>query len=436
MRECYTLSFLLATIILADGCVTGRARAGYYTTIDTPTEVSPNQDYERVFTDVLANLKTISLDKADRESAIRQRYLLIDAMGSQGALELKTLEQQLNYSAVLIRRGKPKQALDFLLPFYPKHQTNFVLLAHLASAQFLAAAQAMDDALVKDNPAARSELLSKAQEYQKGALDSWPSRWDQLDEEQRKFMGALRWEPKDFDRNRLYETYLLRLMRHRFREVRLPKSGPSRPETLDPIFVFGPENTPVRFVNEQGAFEVGRIAAKEMEKLPGNAVAIVEQLLIWMPGDDRLFWLLGEVLNASAMNVKEEDKREEMRLKNEMIKNAQRVFTYLKQKNTLINTTTDPIFGTRKKSGPQQELHGWKLIQEHDDALSKYVANMPDPNLVVPPDVTPPAVVTEKSDWTRPVIVSFVTGFAVGLAALWQFQEMRRRRQARREPGA
>src|SRR4029077_21067562 len=46
------------------------------------------------------------------------------------------------------------------------------------------------------------------------------------------------------------------------------------------------------------------LAAKEREKLPKGAVAIVQQLLIWIPGaapgmeDTRLYWLRGELYNA------------------------------------------------------------------------------------------------------------------------------------------
>jgi len=37
----------------------------------------------------------------------------------------------------------------------------------------------------------------------------------------------------------------------------------------------------------------------EKAKLPADAIAIVQQLLIWLPDDARLLWLLGELYNAS-----------------------------------------------------------------------------------------------------------------------------------------
>ena len=40
------------------------------------------------------------------------------------------------------------------------------------------------------------------------------------------------------------------------------------------------------------------MADAERKKLPENAVAIVEQLALWLPGDARLLWQLGELANS------------------------------------------------------------------------------------------------------------------------------------------
>jgi tetratricopeptide (TPR) repeat protein len=55
---------------------------------------------------------------------------------------------------------------------------------------------------------------------------------------------------------------------------------------------------PVRFVNEAGEYEPGALAAAEKAKLPPDAIAIVQQLLLWFPTDARLYWLLGELYAA------------------------------------------------------------------------------------------------------------------------------------------
>jgi thioredoxin-like negative regulator of GroEL len=53
-----------------------------------------------------------------------------------------------------------------------------------------------------------------------------------------------------------------------------------------------------RFVGEKGVYTPGTIADAERAKLPGDAVAVVQQLALWLPGDGRLLWQLGELANA------------------------------------------------------------------------------------------------------------------------------------------
>lgn len=55
---------------------------------------------------------------------------------------------------------------------------------------------------------------------------------------------------------------------------------------------------PLRFVNDKGEYEPGRLADSERAKLPADALAIVQQMLFWYPSDTRLFWLLGELYAA------------------------------------------------------------------------------------------------------------------------------------------
>jgi hypothetical protein len=52
-------------------------------------------------------------------------------------------------------------------------------------------------------------------------------------------------------------------------------------------------------VGDSGRYEAGKIAASERAKLPPDAVAIVQQLLIWLPDDTLLYWQYGELLNAN-----------------------------------------------------------------------------------------------------------------------------------------
>jgi tetratricopeptide (TPR) repeat protein len=70
------------------------------------------------------------------------------------------------------------------------------------------------------------------------------------------------------------------------------KISPKETEDVLPLF-------PVRFVNDAGVYQPGQLAVSERAKLPEDAIAIVQQFLIWFPRDARLYWLLAELYAAS-----------------------------------------------------------------------------------------------------------------------------------------
>jgi hypothetical protein len=89
------------------------------------------------------------------------------------------------------------------------------------------------------------------------------------------------------------ERYHLILVRHRWAQARQLGKPEAR---LDPLFV--KDGQPVRYAGENGQYEAGKIAASERVKLPPDALAILQQLLIWLPNDTPLYWQYGELLNA------------------------------------------------------------------------------------------------------------------------------------------
>jgi tetratricopeptide (TPR) repeat protein len=90
------------------------------------------------------------------------------------------------------------------------------------------------------------------------------------------------------------EKYQFKLLRLRLRDEmdRRPGSRPVPAADVDNLF-------DVRFSGPDAKYDVGKIAESERAKLPSDAVAIVQQLLLWFPEDARLLWLLGELYNAT-----------------------------------------------------------------------------------------------------------------------------------------
>lgn len=73
--------------------------------------------------------------------------------------------------------------------------------------------------------------------------------------------------------------------------VRLRQAEGKNADGIDNLFG-------VRYVNDQGEFEPGRLGAEQRKQMPAGAAAIVQQLGLWLPADGRLLWHLGELAAA------------------------------------------------------------------------------------------------------------------------------------------
>jgi tetratricopeptide (TPR) repeat protein len=89
------------------------------------------------------------------------------------------------------------------------------------------------------------------------------------------------------------ERYQFKLLRLRLQELAgRPQGGRPVPATsVDPLFG-------TRFLGPAGEYVAGKMSDPGA-KVPEDAVAIVQQLLLWFPEDTRLLWQLGELYNAS-----------------------------------------------------------------------------------------------------------------------------------------
>lgn len=162
--------------------------------------------------------------------------------------------------ACLIRLGKPGDAIVVLTPAAADREDphQFLALSNLATAH-----QELGE-------------LNRAVLYLEEAMRVWPRVYAEL-------------PPATLTLYRRCDRLQLRLLRSREQEVRL---GGRPAEGLDPIF------PGVRF-GGPGGYAPGEMTPESKDALPPDAPLLVAQLVYWLPFDNRLYWLLGEIFNAS-----------------------------------------------------------------------------------------------------------------------------------------
>ena len=175
----------------------------------------------------------------------------------RGPFGLST-DERVSLSFLYIRVLQPEKAAQVLKAV--EGERNFMVHANLATAHQM------------------SGRLERSADYLEMALKEWPSSWPGMTQNQLSWFYRV-------------EKYYLTLLRARLREERLAPGKP--PETVDEIF------PGVRFVGSDGTYQAGSIDPLQFARLPGDALPVVQQLVIWLPSDERLSWLLAEVLNAN-----------------------------------------------------------------------------------------------------------------------------------------
>ncbi|MEI7683691.1 MAG: hypothetical protein WCL32_01595 [Planctomycetota bacterium] len=363
------------------------AQAGIYNTTEID-ELRLSSDVSQ-FRETLNKVRSIGFDKVDFDNLLRKRYFLNDALGGAKPPVDLTLEQKLDYSAVLIRRKKYQQAIDFLTPLTRQYPDMFLFESHLAMAYWGIGQQTR-----------AVEILSQALSKQ-----GWPATFGDMNDTQRTFISdAMGWNEGLFDFYRRSEMYLLKLMKQRLAEP----SGAY--ETVDALFDDGktPAKT-IRFLNDQGKFEPGRIAPAELKKLPPAALEYVEQLCLWMPEDLRLYWLLGEMANAQwTPELLADSKKRDLAVGN--LKAANKIF------DELVYDFKIRVNDLRER---RQVLHDFiQTVEAPRPTIDEFETELI--KKATPPEATMP---------TRTLLITFAAGLTVGIFAVWQFQEIRRRRR-------
>jgi hypothetical protein len=153
-----------------------------------------------------------------------------------------TADESADLGGLYLRLGDVNRALEVLQPAQRGHPTHFRLAASLGTAWQL-----------------QGDLAQAAACLQQ-AVRLAPGKWQPAEE------------------------LHLKLVRLRAREA--PGT-----QTLDNLF-------DIRFVGPSGKFEPGRLAEAERKRLPSDAVALAQQLALWLPADGRLLWQLGELAGA------------------------------------------------------------------------------------------------------------------------------------------
>jgi tetratricopeptide (TPR) repeat protein len=197
---------------------------------------------------------------AGARETLRGRYLRqVQALEAKGRTGELTAEDRLNLGAYYIRLLRYEEAARTLDAAAAEDPDNFMVLANLATANHLAG------------------RLDRAIDYEQQALKAPPRLWAGISAEQ-------------IDWYRRAERYYLSLLMLRQQEERFQPGRP--PATVDALF------PGVRFVGQGGQYEAGTIAPEDLDRLPAERIPLVSQLTLWLPFDDRVYWLVGELLNA------------------------------------------------------------------------------------------------------------------------------------------
>jgi hypothetical protein len=365
MRGC-TLSL---TVLLV---FSGFAQGGLYNPAE-PGEGALNPDDFEIFKETLFFLRSIRMEKVLNDNPLRMRYVMMQQSAPRVVPRDWSVAQRISLSAYLIRREKFQEAIEVLKRLSRKEGDNFLVHSNLSTAYHL----------LGQEPGLAYDALDQA-------LSVWPAKWSGLEKNMQQFLSQMGWDEIKFRHFREAETYQLKLLKLRRQEK--PKG---QPENLDDLFG-------ITFVGESGGYEAGKLAAKEMDKLPTRALAIVQQLLVWSPNDPRLYWLLGEIYNARGD-----------------VATALRIFK------------SPELTGGDAIGFPFVPGFRVPLLGEHVRILEK--APPSETKEPEPKSQPPPGPNSSNPGFldVRTLLVGFFVGIAVSIFAYWQFREIRRRRQQR-----
>jgi tetratricopeptide (TPR) repeat protein len=229
------------------------AQAGLYYSAETYAEL-PSQ--WRGFLLDQRTLRNIAVKPGGNRAAspARTRYEQAAAKLEKTSRERKlTADESADLGAIYIRLGEIAKAVEVLRAAQRQHPNHFRLAANLGTA--------------------------------------WQLQGD-LEQAAASLQQAVRLAPGKLQKA---EEFHLRLVRLRMKSPGASKPGPQGTGLgtsggLDDLFG-------AHFLGDNGKYQPGKLAAEERKKLPAEAVAIVQQLALWLPADGPLLWQLAELAN-------------------------------------------------------------------------------------------------------------------------------------------
>ena len=415
--------------LIGVGCLwTCTAQAGVYSTLEPKWPLSA--EYFRKFQEEsLTPLKQLASPEA---KADWQKFYLLAANAALWAKDpLPALkpdspesEQRLNMSTCLLRnrepgKGMPEKAIALLENLTRKEHDNFLASSTLATAYQM------------------TGFYDRANTYHSEAFrHGWSQPFDKLSAKRRHFIQeTLKWKAEDFAWYAKCEKYHWQLLKLHYKELtKGPITFSKAMERLDGLFdADAPSGKPIRFVGDSGNFEPGKMAEAEKAKLPSDAIEVVEQLLIWMPDDLRLFWQLGELFNAKG------DVESAKIIFNEFLGKFSQMPEF--QGLAIVDpktqsATVDPMallpkfierhphVGNRLKAlrdytPPPPELGGLAKDVPTENSSSTSSGKSDDPAVIAAP---------LNLDW-QTLVVGLGSGALIGFITCWRLRDILRRRQ-------
>jgi hypothetical protein len=412
-------TLLIAVVLAGLWTTAGPVQAGLYSTEEPPI-LQFAGDY-RGFQKAIGELRGLASEKSERTDPktgyesprvkVKKRVAELEAKARAGTV---TMQERINLSAHYIRLGENNNAVTILGEAeLRKGPYAFMALANLATANL------------------NLGLYERAEANLAEAIESWPKSWPG-------------WTTQQVEWFRRVERYQLRLVMSRESEARKP--GPKR-EQLDLLF------PKVTFQGPGGRYRAGLLDDRQWDQLPADALRIIVQLVYWMPFDNRLYWLLAEVLNAnnepmSAYALMDEltnDRSgytaDELKAHRQALWEAKGFWdTVRREKDRLLwekaRFALSPLRGMLPPVvGFLFEGGGWlkavKVVNENPTQVSLDSANNPDDAKA--DDAAESPAESRKSFWDfnwQHVAVSFGAGAVIATLLSMQLRELRRRKQA------